>query len=434
MLYVGFFLSNLLLGTVLMHLMSLLFGCKPKIRAPFVILCLLINSASAMVVLTPADMFSFEARLVIMLLCYLIRIAVYQIIFRQIKLKIVYVCILSYITNTFYELLLSAFFSNTIALSICAFIIEAVFGLLIIAVIKRKDSEQFVAESLRIIPKRLYVIVMVFLYVFTMFTFLSAHSEKDILFRKVANVLMMPTIVFIVLILYWLVNIVIKEQNQKNISQLLSMHLENQIEYYEKVNERYTTIRRLNHDFKNHLLCLRSLIGENENQKALMYIDDVEKMIASRKLNYDTGNIIADIILNNKSSDAEQCNAKIVFDGVIPSSGIANADLCVIIANALDNAVEACAKDETNSEKTISVNSVFKQGYFILRVVNPVFEHVEIKDKYNMKTTKSDKSHHGFGVANMISISEKYNGGVHISSDDKSFILEATLLLKQEGV
>lgn len=257
MLYVGFFLSNLLLGTVLMHLMSLLFGCKPKIRAPFVILCLLINSASAMVVLTPADMFSFEARLVIMLLCYLIRIAVYQMIFRQIKLKIVYVCILSYITNTFYELLLSAFFSNTIALSICAFIIEAVFGLLIIAVIKRKDSEQFVAESLRIIPKRLYVIVMVFLYVFTMFTFLSAHSEKDILFRKVANVLMMPTIVFIVLILYWLVNIVIKEQNQKNISQLLSMHLENQIEYYEKVNERYTTIRRLNHDFKNHLLCLR---------------------------------------------------------------------------------------------------------------------------------------------------------------------------------
>ncbi len=430
MLYIGFFLSNLLLGAVIVQLMSIIFDYKPRISSPLIILCLILNSVASMVVLTPSDLFSFEARLLIIALCYLVKIAAYQIIFMQIKLKIAYVCILSYITNTFYELMLSPFFNNTILLSIAAFIIETAFTLLIITVIIKKNYKELVVNSLRIIPKRLYAIIMVFLYVFTPFIFLSSNSGRNALFQKVANILTMMMIVSVVLIIYWLVSIVVREQTQKNISRLLSMQLENQIEYYERINELYTQIRSFNHDFKNHLLCLRSFINENETDKAVDYIDDIEKTVTSKKMNFNTGNIIADIILSNKNNDAKSCNAQIVFEGVVPASGITNADLCVVIANALDNAIEACAKDKSNDEKIISVDSVFRQGYFIFRVINPVFEHVEIKDKYNIKTSKTDKLHHGFGIANIIGISEKYNGGVHISSDDSRFILEATMLIK----
>lgn len=139
-----------------------------------------------------------------------------------------------------------------------------------------------------------------------------------------------------------------------------------------------------------------------------------------------------DSLLNDKNEKAAQYHAQILFSGYAPTNGITSADLCTIFSNALDNAIEACAKDESDSEKKIEIHSDFQQGYFCLKITNPVFEKVEIRNSNQIQTSKKDKNMHGFGVANIVKTARKYNGDVELSSDGKLFTLEANLWLNLE--
>ena len=91
--------------------------------------------------------------------------------------------------------------------------------------------------------------------------------------------------------------------------------------------------------------------------------------------------IIVDALLNDKSEKAQKAHAKLEFKGFVPTMGITKADLCIIMANAIDNAIESCAKDYNETIKSININADFKQGYFFLKISNPMFETVKINGK-----------------------------------------------------
>lgn len=99
------------------------------------------------------------------------------------------------------------------------------------------------------------------------------------------------------------------------------------------------------------------------------------------------------------------------------------------MANSIDNAIEACAKDNSNNEKVIDVESDFRQGYFFFKISNPIFEEVVFKDKNKLVTSKKDKNHHGIGVANIMRVVSKYNGNTEIRIEDQHFILDINLML-----
>ena len=174
------------------------------------------------------------------------------------------------------------------------------------------------------------------------------------------------------------------------------------------------------------------LNAADKKDEALEYMETMQDMSSVGKNKYHTGNVIIDALLDDKSDKAEKVNTKLNFEGVVPTSGISNADLCIIMANAIDNAIEACSKDESGNEKIIKADADFKQGYFFFRASNPMFEEVKLKGKNQVATSKSDKEHHGFGVANIVHTAEKYDGTAEISTDNKIFTLEVQLLLKQE--
>ena len=139
-----------------------------------------------------------------------------------------------------------------------------------------------------------------------------------------------------------------------------------------------------------------------------------------------------DALLNDKNEKAAQYQTQILFSGYAPTIGITNADLCTILANAVDNAIEACAKDGSGQPKEISIQSDFQQGYFFMKITNPVFERVEIHNGNQVRTTKANPSMHGFGVANIVRTAQKYDGDAALSADDACFTLEVNLWLKKE--
>ena len=261
---------------------------------------------------------------------------------------------------------------------------------------------------------------------------LVIFASIDQKYSDISKVMLLPAFIFMSIIVYWILKISISEHENKQVSYILSKQLETQVSYYEKINNIYSEFRSFRHDFKNHLLCLRSLLAENEVENALQYMNDIENMSYTEKKNYDTGNIIADALLNDKNEKAIANRSHITFSGYVPTNGITNSDLCTIMANALDNAIEACAKDTSDEIKEISVESDFKRGYFFFKVRNPIYEKIDIKNGNEIKTSKEDKNLHGFGVANIVKTVKKYNGSANVSVSENTFLLETELLLNRE--
>lgn len=100
-------------------------------------------------------------------------------------------------------------------------------------------------------------------------------------------------------------------------------------------------------------------------------------------------------------------------------------DLCVIFGNALDNAIEACDRVE-NEERQIYVYMMYSPQELTCRISNTAKkpEHEIIK------TSKSDKLNHGFGLENIKKTVEKYNGVVNIEQDEEKFTLSFSLVTK----
>ena len=367
-------------------------------------------------------------RILTILLLMLIKSGCYVALFRISKRKALYLSILSMILNANYTNIMHLFTDDQMFLNIAACILETAVTLLALLYFSRNDRMTAVTHSLTLLTSRMYVIILIFLFFCAFFEHVTVIESLN----YISRMLIIPITIAISCIVSRIIRISAKEKEQQRISELLSVQLEKQVEYYQKINSIYTEFRAFRHDFRNHLLCLRGLLAENEVQRACEYMDQIENMSYSKKKNYDTGNIIVDALLNDKNEKAEQYQTQILFTGYVPTSGITSADLCTIFANALDNAIEACAKDSSGAEKQIKVHSDFQQGYFCLNITNPVFEKVDIRNGNQVRTSKEDKDMHGFGVANIVKTAKKYRGEAALSADEQLFTLEVSLWLNPE--
>lgn len=383
-----------------------------------------------MIFLLPSTQIPPPVRLIMILAFMMMKAGCYAVIFRKIKLTMLYISVLSFVMNANFTNLMHLFTDNQMPLNIAACIAESAVTGLILLYISRENRAAEVTHCLTLIPGRLYVMILIFLFFFAFFAFTTVIPELN----PIARMLIIPVVLIISYIIARFLRISADEKEHKRISELLEVQLENQVEYYQKINDIYAEFRAFRHDFRNHLLCLRGLLAENEVQRACEYMDEIESISQAKKKTYDTGNIIVDVLLNDKNEKAAQHHAQIVFTGYVPTAGITSADLCTIFANALDNAIEACEKDGSKADKQISVHSDFQQGYFCLKIINPVFDHVEIRNGNQVKTSKMDNRIHGFGVANIVKTAKKYGGDAVLSADDKLFTLEVNLWLNPDIV
>ena len=122
-------------------------------------------------------------------------------------------------------------------------------------------------------------------------------------------------------------------------------------------------------------------------------------------------------------------NTKVVFQGAIPDDFISPIDLCIILGNALDNAIEACEKISVKNEKIITFTFACSGGLAFITITNPVNSDIQIH-KNSIMTTKQDKINHGFGIYSIKKAIEKYNGNLDLLCDNNIFSLHITLELQ----
>ncbi len=182
--------------------------------------------------------------------------------------------------------------------------------------------------------------------------------------------------------------------------------------YIAEAQMRYEQTKAFRHDIKNHLLLLDGLLSSGQIEEGRNYLKKLEDISTSLSFPYHTGNPVVDILLREKLGLAEANGMKTDVSLFFPKHcGINDLDLCIIFANALDNAVKAC--QSINGIKSIRIMGKQQGDFYMLEFGNTCFEKLLPKM--------------GTGLSNIKSVAEKYHGTMLIEADGKNFLLNVLL-------
>ncbi|HBE9268557.1 ATP-binding protein [Clostridioides difficile] len=255
----------------------------------------------------------------------------------------------------------------------------------------------------------------------------SLHSEGYYFDNFVNPKLVGASSIFLIL----LFKEIIKENRLKSQAELIKNKLDMQYAHYLSIQESHMRVKKLYHDINNHIYCIDNL--RNNSKEINEYVSNLKDEIKTFKYIYNTGNMILDIIINEKS---EICLKKgIKFTCSINFSKVnfvKPIDVSSIFSNILDNAIEACDKivDE-NINKYIRIKGTITRSFFVLKCENSKLNQLTF-NKNILLTNKMDKFVHGIGIQSIKSSLQKYNGELLFENSIDKFILNIYIPLEQD--
>ena len=190
----------------------------------------------------------------------------------------------------------------------------------------------------------------------------------------------------------------------------------------------YQEVRNMRHELQNHIFVIQSLAKQKDIEALLSYLTPMCQNQEQWKDEFvDTGNLIANAILNQKISQAKSDHISITVNAHLPRQlSIENQEFCSLLSNLLNNALEACVK---TSHPEIYVDIAQKKCYLCIKVRNTTLHNV-LKDNPELKTDKPDGAYHGIGIRVIRSITEKYDGFLDFSMENQFFVAEVFLKLQ----
>ena len=199
-------------------------------------------------------------------------------------------------------------------------------------------------------------------------------------------------------------------------------------ENYTRFYNVYSENKYLSHDLKNHLNILENYMRHKEYEKAYNYMIKLREPILKIEEYAPSGNQIVDMILNDKFAIAEKENISVNQEiDIIGEIGISDEDLCTVLSNLLDNALEACEKC-IDQRSWIDI-TIRKMNYgLILKVSNSMQGKILISEERYL-TTKEDSKRHGIGLDSVNYVLKKYNANIKIESSNQTFNVSIVFFL-----
>lgn len=213
-------------------------------------------------------------------------------------------------------------------------------------------------------------------------------------------------------------------------------YLESQAKYYENIKKSNSEIRKLRHDYRNHLTVLSLLIDNGEDDRAKDYIKDLNGSLLAPFGNCNTGNDTSDAIVSDKISKAKDLGINLTIEGKFSYQDMKPIDICTILGNILDNAIEAVCRENkahTISSKDIKLEFITTDNFFMINETNRTLNPIKY-DGTDIISSKQNKELHGLGLNNIKDSAKKYNGDVDFTCDlssdfDNEFIFQISVML-----
>lgn len=247
-------------------------------------------------------------------------------------------------------------------------------------------------------------------------------------YYNIFMVVLLCVVMMNIVIYYTMIYISKRNVDETNYS-LMKKQIELQKESIQALEQKYDETAKIRHDLKNYMSCALNMAEQEKYTELIQFLQTLsDEKINSVKSYVNTKRSVMGAVLNTKLSKAQskkidmQCYILSEFDN------ISDADLGIILANLLDNAIEACEKNQYHSE--IIVKTWIEAGYYFLEISNTVEMNV-LSNNPMLKTNKNDVELHGIGLRSVRDIVEKYDG--MISFDQKGNIFHVYVSLEKNS-
>lgn len=192
--------------------------------------------------------------------------------------------------------------------------------------------------------------------------------------------------------------------------------------HYREVENMYRQIRGWRHDYRNHIQMMKVLAASGDMDALKVYLDELDTDLNTVDTVVKTGNPMADAILNSKISLARSRNIPTQVDAHIPVKlKMSELDLCCIIGNLFDNAMEA-SMALPEEKRLIRVYMDMKGTQLYISFTNFTAAKKLSKVGKGFRTSKGEG--HGFGLVRMDDIVSRYDGYLSRNSEDGAFTTE----------
>lgn len=296
---------------------------------------------------------------------------------------------------------------DKIILFLCVLIIKRQFG---------KKSTEVLADSWW--TKFLFFPIFTVVTIAVMIAFFPYTEEQDqarVLYAIAFGMIVMNVYV------YYLVDDIVNREAKLHEKEILELQVKNELKMFHSLSENFEKQKRQTHEFKNHVLGIEALVKENKYEELADYITNISNTIHSEDNAIETNHVIVNAIVNVKYHEALRKHILFVFRvNDLSKIKIQNDDLVVLLANLLNNAIEAC--EQCKKKRIIKLKFLLTEdNAVVLSVRNtsfqpPIFENDEIKTSKN-----KNPEIHGVGIKNIIKVVEKYHGSYIIENKNQEF-------------
>lgn len=199
-------------------------------------------------------------------------------------------------------------------------------------------------------------------------------------------------------------------------NKLLRQEIQSNLEKASALEQAYRRQRQQTHDFNNHMKAVQGLLTMGKVEEALQYVRQWTKEEAPGQMAIESGNPLVDTVLTQKYLQAKEkgVHMMVLLEEVV-TLPVSNAEFITVLTNLLDNAVRAAAECAQEKEVRVKLKHLADGGCLlsVRNTSNPV-----VIEQGNIQTTKQDAHEHGFGIANVKRVVEKYGGTCSLSQKD----------------
>ena len=189
-------------------------------------------------------------------------------------------------------------------------------------------------------------------------------------------------------------------------------------QYVEEAKTRYDETKSFRHDIRNHITVVKNLLQSGNVEEAVSYMEDMEDMAEKMSFPCSTNNPVADILMGNKLGIAQSMGIDVACSLLLPyPCDLKDIDICIVLSNALDNAIQAVKSPDAGIERFIHVSGRI-QGDFLM---------IEVENSFHGKGAFKK----GTGLSNVKKVAEKYGGAMSIETQGNVFILQVLLIIPQ---